>query len=92
MTNQRENTTLKKHQARRGVYVPADNREQLFIYLRAAGYTLKETARLLRYSLREAFDLHPQVNEQIAIEAAYIETLKIDKWQKEQKERQKQPL
>lgn len=83
---------MSKHK-RPGAYIPGESRERLFVYLRAAGFTLKETARLLRYTLRQAYDMHPRLNEQIEIEAAYLDFLNEIKtqWHEKQKE-QRKPL
>lgn len=74
-----------------GRYIQRKNRERLFVLLRAAGFTLKESALLLRYTLREAYDLSARVYHEIDIEATYLDFLKRQQWQKEQKERQRQP-
>lgn len=75
MTNQRITIPAKRKGTRRGVYLPGDHRREIFALLRGAGYTLRETAKLLRYTIREAYDLHPELNEAISTNAAYLEFL-----------------
>lgn len=79
MTNQRTTIPAKRKANRRGVYLPGDRRREIFALLRAAGCTVKETARLLGYSIREAYDLHPELNERISTHAALFEILNFIK-------------
>lgn len=64
----------KQPKTRRGVYLTGEQRRELYLLLRLHGFTLSQVARLLRYSLREAYDLAPEITAR-AEEAALFKDI-----------------